>query len=321
MKVSVVMATYGGEEYIVEQLDSICVQLKAGDELIICDDCSKDATVKVIREYIAKNGYEDLIRLYENEQNLGFQNNFNKALSYANGDLIFFADQDDIWKENKIETMTKIMEEKEDCLLLCCDYEPFRFTEDAPEIPAYIKEKMPDNGKLEKVEQNKDTIYIGALGCCMCLRKEFQTLLEKYWFDGWAQDDRCWRMALVAGGLYVIHSNLVRHRLHGNNTATYGKYHTIEKRTKLFDGMQQADLCMMQYLKDKNDNNMESEKVSKEDKAFYGLLSRNEKMLRKRIELLKHRKFGNCFSLIGDLKYYQAKKSYLVEALMAVKNK
>lgn len=321
MKISVVMATYGGAEYIVEQLDSICNQLKDTDELIICDDCSKDATVEIIRDYVSKNGYEEQVQLYVNEQNLGFQNNFNKALSYATGDLIFFADQDDIWKEDKIETMTKIMEEHDDCLLLCCDYEPFRFTEDAPQIPAYIKEKMPDDGTLEKVVRTKDRIYIGALGCCMCLRKEFQELLSKYWFDGWAQDDRCWRMALVAEGLYVIHKNLVRHRLHGNNTATYGKYHTIEKRTKLFEGMQQADLCMMQYLKDKNGENMDAQDVLPEDKIFYEMLSRNEKMFRKRIDLLKHRKFGNCFSLIGDLKYYQAKKSYLVEAMMAVKNK
>ena len=144
----------------------------------------------------------------------------------------------------------------------------------------------------------------------MCLKKEFQILLEKYWFDGWAQDDRCWRMALAADGLYVLHSNLVRHRLHGSNTATYGKYHTLSKRIRLFEDMRQASQKMMQYMDDQNTKD-----------PFYKMLQRNEKMFERRIDLIGKRKFLNCFPLLGDLPYYQAGKSYLVEILLALKGK
>lgn len=58
MKVSVVMATYNGEEYIVEQLDSIINQSYPVDEIIICDDKSTDRTVGVITEYISRKKSE-----------------------------------------------------------------------------------------------------------------------------------------------------------------------------------------------------------------------------------------------------------------------
>jgi glycosyltransferase involved in cell wall biosynthesis len=52
MRVSVAMATYNGADYIIEQLDSIYRQTRAVDEVIICDDCSKDNTVTIVKEYI-----------------------------------------------------------------------------------------------------------------------------------------------------------------------------------------------------------------------------------------------------------------------------
>ena len=88
MKVSVVMATYNGEEYIVEQLDSIINQSYPVDEIIICDDKSTDRTVGVITEYISRKKIRE-IKLYENSENLGFAENFNKALNLAKGDYIF----------------------------------------------------------------------------------------------------------------------------------------------------------------------------------------------------------------------------------------
>lgn len=56
MKVSVVMATYNGEGYIYEQMLSICHQTMPPDEVVIFDDCSKDQTVAVIRDFIESHG-------------------------------------------------------------------------------------------------------------------------------------------------------------------------------------------------------------------------------------------------------------------------
>ena len=96
MKTSIVMATYNGAEYLYEQLDSIRDQSLKADEVIICDDCSKDNTVAMLKEYVEKNSLGDSWKIIENEENLGYANNFHKALMLAQGDYIFFSDQDDI---------------------------------------------------------------------------------------------------------------------------------------------------------------------------------------------------------------------------------
>jgi len=101
--VSIAMATYNGELYLKEQLDSILDQTYNNLEIIICDDLSNDKTIEIIKEY---QKLDSRIQLYINETNLGFKNNFEKAISLCKGDFIALADQDDIWEENKIEVLT-----------------------------------------------------------------------------------------------------------------------------------------------------------------------------------------------------------------------
>ena len=96
MKISVCMATYNGEEFIMDQLDSILSQLSAQDEVIISDDGSTDRTVDII------NGINDpRIKLFHsNKKNVVL--NFENALKHASGDIIFLSDQDDVWTSNKV---------------------------------------------------------------------------------------------------------------------------------------------------------------------------------------------------------------------------
>jgi glycosyltransferase involved in cell wall biosynthesis len=73
-------------------------------EIIITDDCSNDNTLEIIKKFQNK---DNRIKLYVNEKNLGFKKNFEKAISLCNGDYICLADQDDIWKLNKVEKFIK----------------------------------------------------------------------------------------------------------------------------------------------------------------------------------------------------------------------
>lgn len=99
-RISVVMATYNGEKYIREQIDSILLQTYPIYELIIQDDGSTDNTCSIVREYLAK---DDRIKLYINPSNLGFNKNFRTACQKATGDYIAISDQDDIWYPQKLE--------------------------------------------------------------------------------------------------------------------------------------------------------------------------------------------------------------------------
>ncbi len=100
--VSILMSTYNGEKFIRKQLDSILAQTYQNFELIVCDDCSRDDTLSVVREYASK---DRRIRVLQNEYNKGYIYSFIEALPLAQGEYISFADQDDIWLPHKIEKL------------------------------------------------------------------------------------------------------------------------------------------------------------------------------------------------------------------------
>ena len=115
-KISVCIATYNGDKWIQEQLDSILIQLSPNDEIIIIDDGSKDETCSIISAY--KDGR---IRLFENSINSGVDCSFEEAISRANGDVIFLSDQDDIWYSKKIENVMREFEDNPMCTLVISD--------------------------------------------------------------------------------------------------------------------------------------------------------------------------------------------------------
>lgn len=102
MILSIALATYNGEKYLREQLDSILKQSIQDFELIICDDSSTDSTLKILNEYAEK---DSRIKVFFNEKNLGFKKNFEKAISLCSGDYIALSDQDDIWTENHLKVL------------------------------------------------------------------------------------------------------------------------------------------------------------------------------------------------------------------------
>lgn len=102
--VSVAMATYNGERFIKEQIDSILRQTIQNIEIVICDDCSADNTWEILQEY-AKD--DSRFKIYRNETNLGFCKNFEKVISLCHGDYIALSDQDDVWMDNHLEVLLK----------------------------------------------------------------------------------------------------------------------------------------------------------------------------------------------------------------------
>lgn len=99
--VSVAICTFNGEKYLKEQLDSIASQSRIPDEIVLCDDCSKDGTMDIIKKYSSNSSLP--IHFVVNEKNLGTIKNFEKAISLCTGDIILLSDQDDIWHPQKIE--------------------------------------------------------------------------------------------------------------------------------------------------------------------------------------------------------------------------
>ena len=106
--VSISLATYNGEEYLRPLLNSILDQSHRPDEIVACDDGSKDETINILSEYRESSSIP--FHIYENDSNLGVEKNFEKCLKKSTGDLIAIADQDDLWKPNKLEEQIKAYE-------------------------------------------------------------------------------------------------------------------------------------------------------------------------------------------------------------------
>ncbi len=130
--IAVVLATYNGEKFLCELLDSVLSQTLMPKEIIIQDDNSNDCTWSILTKY--KNKYPHLIHLYKNECNLGAHNNFLKAFQYVTADYIAPCDQDDIWMPEKLEYLYDALVEF-NCSLVACK-ELIRY-EDGNEVPHY----------------------------------------------------------------------------------------------------------------------------------------------------------------------------------------
>lgn len=110
--IEILMATYNGERYLREQLDSILNQTHVDWVLTIQDDCSTDGTVDILKEYQQK--YPDKVRYSINTEPSGCaKNNFFSLINKCKSQYAMFADQDDVWDSNKIEISVAKMREME----------------------------------------------------------------------------------------------------------------------------------------------------------------------------------------------------------------
>lgn len=100
------MPAYNVIDTIKESIESVISQTYTEWELIIIDDCSKDNTINIVKEYIEK---DKRIKLFKNKKNLGVAKTRNKGLDEANGDYIAFLDADDSWADKKLEKQLSFM--------------------------------------------------------------------------------------------------------------------------------------------------------------------------------------------------------------------
>ncbi|WP_430452793.1 glycosyltransferase [Rhodopirellula europaea] len=101
VRISVAMATYNGERFLTEQLNSLALQKHLPHELVACDDGSTDDTVSILQEFSRRAPFP--VHIHQNKVNLGYSDNFLKAARACDGEWVAFCDQDDVWLENKLQ--------------------------------------------------------------------------------------------------------------------------------------------------------------------------------------------------------------------------
>lgn len=230
--ISVAMATYNGQEYLSEQLESILRQTKKVDEIVIVDDCSTDGTVEMIHEYMRKYPQSN-IRFFANETNLGYKKNFYKAMSLCEGDIIFLCDQDDIWKENKVDILTGLLESNSDMGLVSSSF--IQIDGDGEEVSSNksaYRRKM-DEGNLYSVPLEDLIFHNASQGCAMAFRKEVRDLYMKHFVDELPHD---WVLNVIAAmdkKCYYLNSPMFFYRIHDKNTIGLNEGLTLNRKNSL----------------------------------------------------------------------------------------
>lgn len=231
MKISVAMCTYNGEKYIVEQLNSILHQTKKVDEIIICDDGSKDNTLEICNKTLKASNIEYKLKI--NKKNLGFAKNFYQAIILCSGDIIFFCDQDDIWKENKVELMCQVFNDNPNALLV---FSNAHITNENLEIKGNLFENLSYqnsylNNQYETVNYLLNDNFV--TGATTAIKKEILNYIGDL-DNGWAHDYWFGIVAALYGGLKNINEPLIYYRQHDKNTIGIGKKYGFDKIKKLF---------------------------------------------------------------------------------------
>lgn len=196
------MATYNGESYIKQQINSILIQLNDNDEIIISDDSSTDRTVEIIKSFSDKR-----IRLFENNAFKSPIYNIENALEKATGDYLFLSDQDDVWLSNKVSVLKKHLQKYD---LVISD--AFVVNQDLNTLhSSFYVLNASKKGIIKNLLKNS------YLGCCIAFNRKILSLALPFPKDIPMHD---WWIGLIAelyGKTFFCQDKLIFYRRHGKN--------------------------------------------------------------------------------------------------------
>ncbi len=213
---SIALCTYNGAAYLPRQLQSLADQTLRPSELVATDDGSTDATIELLECFADRAPFP--VRVIRNEQQLGYRANFMKAAGLAQGGLIFFCDQDDVWRPNKMERIAARFERQGTLLV----YHNARLVDPEERELSTLYEGAQQSAIL--AEQPIPPWHF-SLGFTQAFRRElleFQDLWpgsrDHMTGEPMAHDQWFFMLAACFGGLEFLDEELVLHRQHGSNT-------------------------------------------------------------------------------------------------------
>lgn len=258
-KIGIAMATFNGEKYIEQQLNSIIGQTMPPDVLIISDGNSSDNTVSICRKILSSQTNIEY-KIIENDTNMNVTDNFQRAITECDTKYIFFCDQDDVWKKNKIEITINSMKENNAVMA---------FTNASIVDENLCKKKYKSlwdsiGFNVEKMIcrfNRNDMDFVNVLikhnvvtGMCMCINKDIKEKSLPF-VPGILHDSWITFVALFNGNIVAINEETVLYRQHKTNqvgTST-NTVKMLKKRKKYVSNIVKRK-NMIDELKKRNSN-------------------------------------------------------------------
>jgi len=214
LTVSVALCTFNGERFLKEQLASIETQTHQPDEVMVRDDGSTDQTINILREWAKKVSFP--VKIQQNSQNLGPAKNFEAAVLDARNEIVFFCDQDDIWKPEKIARVLEIFEAEPQTAVVYHN----------TEVVNAEGEKMglDEIGLRFKLSQFTASRYLVPAndehpivsGCCCAARRNFLEKVVPFFCE---HDISVYSFARAMNQIKTLREALIFYRFHQHNAS------------------------------------------------------------------------------------------------------
>ncbi|WP_353828607.1 glycosyltransferase family 2 protein [Agromyces sp. SYSU T0242] len=221
-RVSVVIGTHNGARFVADQVRTVLAQTRPVDEIVVSDDASTDDTLRIVEDLVAAhraNGATVDLRIIRNDVALGVTANFEQALRAATGDLVALADQDDLWRPDRIARALEALAARPEVDLVASDADLV-----GPEGEALGADLFGTLGIDDRLRRRVD----GEAALEELLRRNLLTgatmlvrrrLVERAApFPGsWVHDEWLAVVAAASGAIAVLPDRLIGYRQHGAN--------------------------------------------------------------------------------------------------------
>lgn len=228
-EISVVMATYQGERYLPEMLDSLARQSRLPEELVVRDDGSEDGTVRALEEFARTAPFA--VRVIPGDERLGYAQNFVAASRACSGDLVFLADQDDSWRPGKLAAIEAVA----DTTVPQALFHDFALVRDGSVVAPSYYALLAERGLSADV---------AIKGCTAAVTRPFLDLWD--WPPAESRVSHDFWIALLAtafGERRNISEQLIDHRLHDANASGWVPSSSSRVFTK--DGVDEDPISLL----------------------------------------------------------------------------
>jgi glycosyltransferase involved in cell wall biosynthesis len=229
-RISVALCTYNGGRYLEKQLESIALQSRLPCELIVCDDCSSDDTIAILKRFQVDAPFS--VQVIQNRLRLGSTRNFDQAIGLSRGEYIALCDQDDRWLPEKLERLSHVLHDNpflggvfSDANLIDADERPLG-------ISLFQRHKFTAGRQCSFLSYPtsmllKHDVVTGATLMFRASLRRYSSPIPASWVhDGWL----AWMIALHAR-LSLIPEPLIEYRIHGGQQLGVGNPAGAASRT------------------------------------------------------------------------------------------